>query len=102
MLERVRARQTPTQIQYELEIAIRRFQHDLSRLPTNLMELVARRYVPALKPPPSGYVYSYDPVHGNVALVPVTIDGQIRLPENLEAASTRIEMRSPPLPPPPL
>lgn len=100
MLDRVRARQTPVQIQYELETAIRRFQHDLARLPTNLMELVARRYIPTLKPPPEGYAYSYDPIHGNVGVIPVTSDGMIRLPDHLQSEPQRIDMRAPNLPPP--
>lgn len=100
MLDRVRARQTPVQIQYELETAIRRFQHDLARLPTNLMELVARRYIPALKNPPEGYGYTYDPIHGNVGVIPMTGDGMTRLPEHLQSGPQRIDMSAPALPAP--
>ncbi|HMP75046.1 MAG TPA: hypothetical protein PKE12_02000 [Kiritimatiellia bacterium] len=94
MLERVRNRQGPVQAQQELEDAIRRFQHDLARLPTNLMELVSRRYMPELKPAPEGHAYSYDPVHGNVAVVPVTPDGLYRLPAQV-TNQTRLPMREP-------
>ena len=99
MIERVRARQSPVQAQQQLETAIRRFQHELARLPTNLMELVARRYIVELKPPPEGYVYSYDPVHGNVAVVPITPEGMIRMPE-LDSPPQRIDMNAPALPAP--
>ena len=92
MLERIRNRQGPVQAQQVLEDAILKFQHDLARLPTNLMELVARRYLPELKPAPEGHAYSYDPVHGNVAVVPVTPDGLYRLPATV-TNQARINMQ---------
>jgi hypothetical protein len=97
VIERARARQSPAHAQQELEQAVRRFQHDLARLPTSLTELVARRYIPELKAPPDGHVYSYDPVHGNVAVVPVAGDGVFRLPE-IETESRRLDLKSSPLP----
>lgn len=99
MLERVRNRQTPVQLQETLETAIRDFQRDLSRLPTNLVELVHRHYLPELKAAPDGYAYTYDPVHGNVAVVPVSADG-LRVPEVVTNQSM-INLADPSLPPPP-
>ncbi len=100
VLERVRSRQGPVQTQQELEAAIRKFHHDLARLPTNLMELVHRRYLPELKKLPDDHTYSYDPVHGNVAVVPLDIRGMPRLPDHV-TDQTRANMQAAPLPPPP-
>lgn len=99
-LDRVRNRQDPIEAQRALEDAVRRFQSDMARLPTNLLELVQRRYLPEAKQAPDGYAYSYDPVHGNVALVPVTADGLIRLTAE---ATNETRIGAPPvnLPPPP-
>lgn len=100
MIERVRNKQSPVQIQESLEGAIRDFQRDFSRLPTNLIELVQRRYLPELKQPPAGYAYTYDPVYGNIGLVPVTPDGLYRIPESATNQAA-IDMAAPSLPPPP-
>lgn len=100
MLDRVRNRQSPVQIQESLIDATRRFQREMGRLPTNLTELVRRKYLPELKPAPEGYAYTYDPVHGNVGLAPVTPDGLYRVPEAM-TNQTRLNMEKPALPPPP-
>ncbi len=100
VLDRIRSRQTPGHIQEALEDAIRNFQRDLSRLPTNLMELVQRRYLSELKPAPPGYAYSYNPVYGNVSVIPVTDDGQYRAPP-AETNRAALNMSQPALPPPP-
>ncbi len=60
----------------------------------------SRRYIPTLKNPPEGYGYTYDPIHGNVGVIPVTSDGMVRLPEHLQSGPQRIEMRAPDLPAP--
>lgn len=95
LLDRVRARQSPQKLQDELQFAIRRFQHDFARLPTNLSELVSRRYLPALKEPPQGFAYHYDPVHGNVALIPVSPSGLIQLADEVEETVSRISLDRP-------
>lgn len=100
MLDRVRNRQSPVQIQESLIDATRRFQREMGRLPTNLTELVRRKYLPELKPAPEGYAYTYDPVHGNVGLAPVTPDGFYRAPEAM-TNQTKLNMEQPSLPPPP-
>lgn len=100
VLERVRNRQRPIEIQQALENAIRHFQRDMARLPTNLNELVQRHYLRELKPAPAGHAYSYDPVYGNVAVVPVSPEGLVSY--NLAPTNgTRIQMDEPALPPPP-
>jgi hypothetical protein len=101
MLKRMRARRSPAQTQHELEHAIRRFQHDFARLPTGSTELVARGYIPELRSPPDGHVYSYDPVHGNVGVVPIAGDEAFRLPE-IDSETRRLDLRSSPFPEPAL
>ncbi len=101
-LERVRTRQAQMENLQAIEEAIRRFQSDVARMPTNLYELVQRKYLPTAQDPPEGFVYSYDPVHGNVSLVPVTPEGLFRPPVTTGDES-RISAEPPPnLPPPPL
>lgn len=101
MLDRVRARQSPVQIQETLIDATRRFQREMGRLPTNLTELVRRNYLAELKPAPEGYAYTYDPVYGNVGLVPVTPDGLFRLPASAtNQASVNLAQPTLPAPPP--
>lgn len=100
-LERVRNRQDPVQTLQVLEDAIRRFQSEVARLPTNLFELVQRNYLPEAKQAPDGYAFSYDPVHGNVSLVAVTPEGLLRPPPE-SATESRIGAAPPiNLPPPP-
>ncbi len=99
-LDRIRSRRTPIQIQESLEQAIRKFQSDFSRLPTNLLELVERRYLPEIKPAPPGFAYSYNPTFGNVSLVPITEDGRYRAPSDATNQAS-LNMSSPTLPPPP-
>ncbi|HNQ90974.1 MAG TPA: hypothetical protein PKM73_20355 [Verrucomicrobiota bacterium] len=51
--------------------AIQMFQATEDRYPTNLNELVAKQYMPALPALPSGMKYQYDPSSGQVKAVNV-------------------------------
>ncbi len=80
MLERARAKQSTASILSDLENAIARFQYDTSRLPTNLNELVGRKYLNTIPTPPHGQGYVYDPIHGNVSLTEMADDSGLSLP----------------------
>lgn len=77
MIERARNRQSDARNTEMLLAGIQRFQSDLGRFPTGLVELVSRGYIPVLPAPPRGMAYSYDRVLGNVMLV--------RIPHNEQA-----------------
>ena len=49
--------------------AIQMFQVEEGRLPTNLNELVEKKYMPKLPAPPAGQQLSYDPNTGKVKVV---------------------------------
>lgn len=51
--------------------AIQMFQASEDRYPTNLNELVAKQYMPAIPALPSGMKYQYDPSSGQVKAVNV-------------------------------
>ncbi len=92
MLSRARAKNSDVQILNDLENAIQRFQYELARLPTNLSELVGRRYIENIPPPPRGRAYTYDPVHGNVGIADLPDDSGIQLPsEATNAAPVRLQ-----------
>ena len=80
MLARARSKQTTASILSDLENAIARFQYDTSRLPTNLNELVGRKYLNTIPTPPHGQGYVYDPIHGNVSLTEMADDSGLSLP----------------------
>jgi len=99
MLERARERQAPDALIATVEKSIQRFQFELARLPTNLMELVVLGYLPEIQPAPEGFAYSYDPVHGNVRLMPVEGAGSgVELPADMtnENRAKLIEINLPP------
>lgn len=99
MLERARERQAPDALIATVEKSIQRFQFELARLPTNLMELVVLGYLPEIHPAPDGFAYSYDPVHGNVRLTPVQGAGTgVELPADMtnENRAKLIEVNLPP------
>lgn len=92
MLERARAKQSVADIQTELEQAVARFRHTRSRLPTNLYELLSSGVMTRMPEPPPGQVYSYDPVHGNVGLIPAPDGSGIALPaEMTNVAPVRLQ-----------
>ena len=72
MVERVRNRQSSQRSLELLQDGVRNFQKDIGRLPTNIIELVIRRYVPAIPSLPPGQQFYYDPVHGNVNIAQVS------------------------------
>ncbi len=80
MLARARSKQSAASILSDLENAIARFQYETSRLPTNLNELIGRKYLATLPTPPHGQGYVYDPVHGNVSLAEMADDSGLSLP----------------------
>jgi len=87
MLDRARERQGETTLLTKLQDAVERFQFDLARLPTNLTELVAQRYLDRIPPPPSGMAFSFDPVHGNVSLVAMPDAAGVQLPADFTNAT---------------
>jgi hypothetical protein len=68
MIEQARTRSAAEAIPDELTKAVRRFQADTGRLPMDLNELVAQRYLPGVPIPPAGFTITYDPQLGNVTL----------------------------------
>ena len=80
MLARARSKQNAAQNLEDMENAIHRFQFELARLPTNLLELKVRGFLPTIPEPPRGQAYSYDPVHGNVKLLDIPDGSGIQLP----------------------
>lgn len=72
MVDRVRNRQTSQRSLELLQDGVRNFHRDIGRLPTNIVELVIRRYVSAIPSLPPGQQFYYDPVHGNVNIAQVS------------------------------
>lgn len=68
MIERSRARQNSQDSLQSLRDAIRHFQQDIGRLPTNVAELIVRRYVKAMPQLPPDQQFVYDPVLGVVGI----------------------------------
>jgi hypothetical protein len=64
MIERSRARQNSQNSLLQMQDALRDFQRDLGRLPTNLVELVIRKFIPAIPSLPAGQTFAYDPSLG--------------------------------------
>lgn len=100
MLDRARERHDETTALEKLQDAVERFQFNLARLPTNLNELAVQRYVDRIPAPPDGHAFVFDPVHGNVSLVPLPDETGVQLPADVtNVAPARIDAI--PLPPPP-
>jgi len=75
MIERVRNRTAYNASLEEVKNAVEKFQVDLGRLPTNLLELVRFNYLPKVpEKVPEGYTFGYDYVRGRVSFV--------KMPEN--------------------
>ena len=92
MLSRVRTKQSQAQTLEQLEEGIQAFQLHFARLPTNLVELIARGYVKNIPDPPPGKGYTYDPVHGNVGLMDLPDSSGIQLPpESTPATPVRLQ-----------
>jgi hypothetical protein len=53
-----------------LNQAIQSFQAQEGRLPASLNELVTKKYLPSIPPPPAGMKYDYNPQTGTLRLVP--------------------------------
>lgn len=101
MLVQARERQVQIRLVEDLETAIAKFQFELARLPTSLVEVVARGYLPDLPKPPLGTAYSYNPVHGNVGLVAVPDPSGLELPSDAtNEAPVRLQEVPLPLAPP--
>ncbi len=71
MIAKTRTRQEATANLEMLRESISRFQYNLARFPTNLIELVRAGYVPEIPKPPPGMAYSYSSQMGDLNLVPV-------------------------------
>lgn len=99
MIERARTRQNDTQLMADLEAGIARFQTSVARLPTNLQELVIFGFMTGIPDPPPGMAFSYDPVHGNVRLLTVPVEGVPQLPTDF-TNETRAKLIDVALPPP--
>ena len=92
MLARARSKQNTAQNLEAMENAIHRFQSELARLPTNLLELTARGFLPTIPEAPRGQAYSYDPVHGNVKLLDLPDGSGIQLPpESTNLSPVRLQ-----------
>lgn len=97
MLVRTRSRVNAATALNDLEDAVQRFQSELARLPTNLNELVGRRYLAGIPAPPPGSTYTYDPVHGNVGLTEIPDGSGIQLPAEVTNL-TPVRLQDFPLP----
>lgn len=71
MIERARNRQASQAAQQDLQEGVRAFQRDFGRLPSNVVELVSRRYMKNIPMLPDGQQFHFDTLHGNVSIVNV-------------------------------
>jgi len=97
MLVRTRTKVSAATVLNDLEDAVRRFQSELARLPTNLNELVTRRYLAGIPAPPPGSTYTYDPVQGNVGLAEIPDGSGIQIPAEVTNL-TPVRLQEVPLP----
>lgn len=54
-----------------LQTGIQKFQHELGRLPNDLLEVARLGYVDEIPEPPPGYKYYYDKERGNIRFIPI-------------------------------
>lgn len=97
MLDRARSKQSVASIQSELEAAVAQFRQQRSRLPTNLYELISSGVMSQIPKSPDGQAFSYDPVHGNVGLMPDPDGIGITLPAEMTNA-VPVRLQNMPLP----
>lgn len=71
MIERARNRQASQAALMDMQEGVRSFQRDFGRLPSNVVELVSRRYVKNIPMLPDGQQFQFDTLHGNVSIVNV-------------------------------
>lgn len=71
MIERSRNRQHTQDTVQTMQQAIRRFHSEIGRVPTNLAELVNRRYIPRIPQLPAGQQFAYDPTLGFLQIATV-------------------------------
>ncbi|OQA25528.1 MAG: hypothetical protein BWY59_01742 [Verrucomicrobia bacterium ADurb.Bin345] len=76
LIERARQRKEASSRYADVERALREFQVQLGRFPTNLNEITRTGFLDALPPPPEGMAYAYDPMSGAIRFVRVSEDGQ--------------------------
>lgn len=57
-----------------MQAAIQRFHRDVGRMPTNLVELVVRRYIPGIPELPGSNRFAYDASMGTLSVVAVKQD----------------------------
>jgi len=92
MLDRARSKQTEASLRTDLEQAVAEFRQKRSRLPTNLYELISSGVMTEIPKPPEGKAFSYDPVQGNVGLMPAPDGSGIELPDDMtNVAPVRLE-----------
>lgn len=87
MLARARSKKEAAQVLSTLTEGIQRFRLAMSRLPTNLLEVVNRGYLKDLPEPPHGQAYDYDQQNGNVKLVDLPDASGIALPPESSAVA---------------
>ena len=68
MIERARNRQASQAAVQDMQEGVRAFQRDFGRLPSNVVELVSRRYVKHIPRLPDGQQFVFDTLHGNVSI----------------------------------
>ena len=68
MIERTRARQSAQNTLEEMQAAVQKFQSELGRLPTNIAELVVRKYVKAIPQLPADQHFEYDTALGVLSI----------------------------------
>ena len=71
MLTKVREREDNRAGLNEIKDALKEFQRDAGRMPSNLVELVKFRYLEKLPDPPEGMDYVFDDVTGNIRQITV-------------------------------
>ena len=72
MIERSRARQSSQNSLQDVQDAIQKFQAEIGRPPTNIVELVIRNYVKSIPTLPRGQFFSYDPTRGWLTITNAT------------------------------
>ena len=71
MISKVRDREDDQAGLREIKGALKEFQGDAGRMPSNLTELVKFRYLEKLPPPPTGMDYRWDGETGNIQQITV-------------------------------
>ena len=83
-LRAAREKKEQSELLARMTATIGKFRDDVGRLPTNLSEIVTFGYLQKIPEPPDGMVYYFDPVFGNVRIVPRPVEGAVSIPDEMD------------------